>query len=35
MKSIKCIQRVITEIMTNDKADEVIEELFDSILNRS
>ena len=33
VKSVQCTQRVITEIMINDEADEVTKELFDSIKN--
>ena len=33
MKSLTCIQKGITEIMIHDKADEVMEELFNSLLN--
>ena len=33
-KSVWCIQKVVTEIMINDKVDEVIEELFQSLLSR-
>ena len=32
MKSVLSIQKVITEIFINDKADEVVEELFESFL---
>ena len=33
MKRVQCIQRVL-EIMIYDKADEVMEELFESLLNK-
>ena len=32
MKSVLSIQKVITEIFINDKADEVVEERFESFL---
>ena len=32
MKSMQCIQKVITQI--NDKADKVIKELFDSLIKK-
>ena len=34
MKSLTCIQKGITEIMIHDEADEVMEEVFNSLLNR-
>ena len=34
MKSVPCIQKLITEIMINVEADEVIKELFDSLKDR-
>ena len=34
VKNVKCIQKVTKKIMINDKAAEVIEELFGSLKNR-
>ena len=35
MKKVQCIQKVRKEeILINDKADKVIEELFESLLNK-